>query len=185
MNGRGFDDAFVNHTVAVVVLAVARLSRTDVRARVFARIVAIKVVITVLATLEDACTSHAGPDVVLGVRVAVVAARAAVCHVRHQVGLSSQHAVAVRVDAASVHRAGWSNRTRTSLHARRADERASHAGRGRSHGRRRGDVAGPEHQAVVDHTVTVIVDGVARFRDGADEANARTATCLGASTTAA
>ncbi len=102
LNGRGFDDAFVDHAVAVVVLAVAGFLRAQEGTRVFTRVVAIKVVVAVLAALEDAHACGAAPDREHRARVAVVAARAAVCHVRLQIGLSGQRTITVRIDAARV-----------------------------------------------------------------------------------
>ncbi len=116
------------------------------------------------------------------VRVAVVAARAAVGHVVLEVGLSGQLAVAVRVDAASIDGAGWSNRTLTREHAGRAGVGACATRGCCAHGRRNGHVARAEHQAVVDHTVAVVVDAIARFGAWPDEPSTGLAASLGAST---
>lgn len=122
------DDVFVDQAVAVIVNAIAGFRGTDVRARVFTRVVVIEVVVAVLAALKHALTGHASPHGEDGAGVAVVSAHAAVCHVRLQVGLSREHTVAVRIDATSIDRAGWSNGTLAGLHARCALEGASFAG---------------------------------------------------------
>lgn len=162
----------VNLTVAVVVDAVTRLGGTQERASVFARIVAIEVVITILATLEGAHAHVARPNGVNGVVVAVVAARAAVCHVRLEVRLSGQRTVAIRIDAARIDRAGWSNGTLTGLNTRCAHERTRLARRRCAHGRRNRNVARAEHEAVVDHAVAVVIDRVACFGNRSDESGA-------------
>jgi hypothetical protein len=169
---------FVDRAIAVIIHAIASFGWRNVRASVFAFLVAIEVIITRLATLENAHSAGAGPIRVDCAGVAIIAAGSAIGDVRLQIGLVRQLSVAIGIDAAGVGGTGWSNRTIALDDATRAALGSSHTGARSAHGRRNRNVAragritGGHARGRIDCAIAVIVDTVARFRGRIDRSDA-------------
>jgi len=169
LHGRWGSHAFIDGAIAVVIDPVASFGWRNVRTGVFAFLVVVQVIITWLATLENAHSGGARPIRVDRAGITIVTARPAIGDVRLQIGLVRQLTVAIGIHTARIGRAGWSNRTIALNDATRAALGSSLAGTRGPHGRRSRDVAwaggisGRHTGRRIDCAVAIVIDTIACF----------------------